>query len=509
VALEIDGVEEAVRTRLLAVPYAMVAARSEDAQQLVGEVTTLSGSVGKVETAVASLNGTVSGLSSTVEGVSSTVGELDGEFRVIDLGAAIDFGDVPEGTTVSRMLEVRNAGFGKLVVGSVTTGGAFAAEWSGEIPGWGTQEVEVSFSPTAQQSYAGSIAVASDAEKGPGSVEVLGRGVARTRIIELVGNLAFGDVPVGATVTRPLTIRNNGNVALTVGAITYPPVFSGESAGGVIEPGGELVRDVRFSPQAGVAYSGNVTVTSDATAGAGSIGASGFGLTSPSGMVAVDGGTMPAGSVFAGQSAGDLYVDKNEVTKELWEIVRDWAVANGYEDLASVGKGLSASHPAFSMNWYHAILWCNARSEREGLTPVYVDGSGDVLKVSGVEPEVNPAANGYRLPTALEWEWAARGGVFSQGFVYSGADDLDLVGWYHGNSPSGSKEVGTKSSNELGLKDMSGNLMEWVFTDSVEKYAAGGSWFDDAESCTVESRLATTFGDDTVGLRTVRARSGN
>lgn len=510
-ALVVDGAEESVRTRLLAVPYAMVAGRSEtsaDAQVLVGELATLSGTVGTVGEAVATMNGTVGGLSSAVGDLESVVEDLDGQFRVIDVGGAIDFGDVPEGTTAMSVVVIRNAGFGKLTVDSVEAGGAFSAGWSGEIAGWGEMGVEVEFSPTAQEVYSGTVSVASNAESGAGTVAVSGRGVAVTRIIELAGEMAFGDVPVGATVVRGLTIRNKGNTGLTVGGVTYPPVFSGGNFSGVIPPGGEEVVEVGFSPAAGVAYGGNVTVASDATGGVAVIAVSGFGLAAPGGMVAVDGGTMPAGSVFAGEVVGDLFVDENEVTKELWEIVRDWAVANGYPQLSAVGNGLSASHPAYGMDWYDAILWCNARSEREGLTPVYVSG-GQVLRTTGVEPGINAAANGYRLPTVPEWEWCARGGGFAQEFVYSGSNTLDTVGWYFGNSPSGSKEVGTKAGNELGLNDLSGNVMEWVYTGTVEKYAAGGSWFDDADACRVSSRLtvsATTFGDDTLGLRTVRDR---
>ena len=68
----------------------------------------------------------------------------------------------------------------------------------------------------------------------------------------------------------------------------------------------------------------------------------------------------------------------------------------------------------------------------------------------------------FRLPTEAEWEYAARGGVRSQGFKYAGSDHLDDVAWYNANSNSIPQTVGTKTPNELGLYDMSGNVYEWV-----------------------------------------------
>ncbi len=111
----------------------------------------------------------------------------------------------------------------------------------------------------------------------------------------------------------------------------------------------------------------------------------------------------------------------------------------------------------------------------------------------------------YRLPTEAEWEFASRGGTKSLGYKYSGGNDIDAVAWYHGNSNSHSHSVGLKRSNELGLYDMSGNVLEWC-SDWYAGYSSfsqtnpqgpstgsfcvfrGGCWIDYARSCRVSSR---------------------
>jgi len=217
------------------------------------------------------------------------------------------------------------------------------------------------------------------------------------------------------------------------------------------------------------------------------------------------------GGVLAGKTVATFQVGRYEVTWGEWKTVRDWAVENGYSDLAGLGdtypSGSADNFPVINVRWSDAVKWMNAKSEKEGVTPVY-QVSGAIYKTGQSVPSLSSSANGYRLPTEMEWEWAARGGVNSQGSIYSGSNDVNAVAWYYDNSSDGTKAVGTKAANELAIHDMSGNVWEWCeYVVTTSYHPRGGSWNGTAESCALASHDYDPA-DRNIGFRLARS-SGN
>jgi formylglycine-generating enzyme len=164
----------------------------------------------------------------------------------------------------------------------------------------------------------------------------------------------------------------------------------------------------------------------------------------------------------------DFYLGEYLLTQEYWQALMG--------DNPADFKG--ERRPVENVSWYDAAVFCNRLSLKLGFRPCYYlvePGTGQYSKIFGQSANgnwylpnkgdvvLNPSANGYRLPSEAEWEYAARGGAYTAAarLAYAGSENLDQCGWYDENSQNKTSEVGLLLPNALGLYDLSGNVWEW------------------------------------------------
>jgi formylglycine-generating enzyme len=223
----------------------------------------------------------------------------------------------------------------------------------------------------------------------------------------------------------------------------------------------------------------------------------------PPGMLLIPAGSFVMGDTLDGMTnavpvstaVSAFYIDGDKVTLSQWQSVYSWATSNGYT-FTRAGSGKAANHPVQTVQWFDAVKWCNARSEKEGKTPVYYTDDAQVTVYRSGQVDITNAqvkwnANGYRLPTEAEWERAARGGVSGQRFPWGNTISESLANYYgntdisYDQGPNGFNEAfvpggfpytnpgGAFAPNAYGLYDMAGNTFDWCWDWYGTPYAGG------------------------------------
>jgi formylglycine-generating enzyme required for sulfatase activity len=245
-------------------------------------------------------------------------------------------------------------------------------------------------------------------------------------------------------------------------------------------------------------------------------------LVNPSGMALIPAGAFASANGLI-LTVSAFYMDTNLVSYSQWQTVYNWATNHGY-GFDNAGFGKAANHPVQTVDWYDVVKWSNARSQQAGLPPVYYSDTNltQVYTNGDTVPYTNSAASGYRLPTEVEWEKAARGGLAGQTFPW-GNTISQLQANYNGNIGSFCSDVGPNGYNPAftngtvqpftspvgyfppngyGLYDMAGNVFEWCW----ERVLRGGGWDGLAiyASCAYTSGGDPNIADGDAGFRCVR-----
>ena len=226
-----------------------------------------------------------------------------------------------------------------------------------------------------------------------------------------------------------------------------------------------------------------------------------------------------------------FYICKHEVTQQEWE-----SVMGEHE-----GKFSGENLPVENISWYMAVIYCNRRSIQEGLTPCYsVKTNGNEIDWENISSSYFPQtldekrdwkeiicdfnANGYRLPTVFEWDYADKN---SKTTIY------DDIAWYDENSANRTHDVMTKAPNDFGIYDMKGNVSEWCWdneesmfngtefyessvswniNETESRFFAGSDFSDKKQSTSNGVMMKLSFSvppdrrNDKLGLRVVRSR---
>ncbi len=233
-----------------------------------------------------------------------------GSTRTIGLTGNLAFGNVTVLQSAQKILTISNTGNADLAVSGIDFPQGFSGNWTGgNVPAGGNRTLAVTFNPAAAQTYGGTITVASNSSSGSNQIACSGTGQPLvSRILSLSGDMDFGNVAVGASQQRLLTLSNIGNTALTVTGLTFSSSVFSASWTGTIAAGGSKFVAVTFSPDTEGPFSGTVTVLSNATSGSSQLALTGVATAGSSGLPA-EWETLLQAVDFTGLVGGTLAAD--------------------------------------------------------------------------------------------------------------------------------------------------------------------------------------------------------
>ncbi len=349
----------------------------------------------------------------------SGTGVMPSQGSVISLSGNMNFGSTSIGSSSNRTLTISNIGTEPFNVTSITAPTGFSANWSGTIAAGDSENITVTFEPDSEINYQGSIVVNNNADSGNYTISCSGTGVdnSGSSAISLSGNLNFGNVNIGDTESRTLTISNTGTESFNVSGISPPTGFTANWSGTIAAGDSENIT-VTFQPTSELNYQGSIVVNHDADSGSNTISCSGNGVDN-SGFSEIDlNGNLNFGNVEVGGVGVQSFTISN-VGTEPFSVTNIIYPYNVYSSSYSGG-----TIPAGGTQNVSVLFQPTNDQSYNGVIQVFntADSGSNIISVSGTG--TNPTNN---QPNIIYVEHAIAGDDNSNQIVEAGeAIDLNI-----------------------------------------------------------------------------------